>query len=222
MAGADASTYNNSGYISVSRLSGREMEEVLFFTKLLKFLRAGLLVASAAAQQPAQKSQITIQSHKAGLFSAFGHNHTIIAPVSQAGIDPKKLSVEIVVATKQMKVIDKEVSDSDRAEIQSTMLGPKVLDTDKYPEVRFKSSRVEQKSPQHYQVSGTLSLHGVNKDISFEVSETSGHYQGKTRLKQTEFGIQPVTAAGGTIKVKDELDIEFDIYPAEFANGNRH
>jgi len=30
-------------------------------------------------------------------------------------------------------------------------------------------------------------------------------------LKQTDFGIKPVTIAGGTVKVKDELTIEFDI-----------
>jgi hypothetical protein len=28
-------------------------------------------------------------------------------------------------------------------------------------------------------------------------------------LKQTDFGMVPVTAAGGTIRVKDELDIQF-------------
>ena len=28
-------------------------------------------------------------------------------------------------------------------------------------------------------------------------------------LKQTDFGMVPVTAVGGTIRVKDELDIQF-------------
>jgi hypothetical protein len=34
-------------------------------------------------------------------------------------------------------------------------------------------------------------------------------------LKQTDFGIQPVSVAGGTIKVKDELEIEFTIFDAD-------
>jgi hypothetical protein len=32
---------------------------------------------------------------------------------------------------------------------------------------------------------------------------------GAFTLKQTDFGIVPVTAAGGTIRVKDDIDIQF-------------
>ena len=187
----------------------------------IQVLLFGIFMILAVAQQQPPRSQIIIHVQKAGLLSAFGHNHTVVAPISQAVIDAKNRSVEITVPAKQMKVTDKEVSDSDRAEIQSTMLGPKVLDTDKYADVRFKSIRVEPAGPQHFRVTGTLSLHGVSKEISFEVTESPGHYQGKTRLKQTEFGVQPVSAAGGSIKVKDEVEIEFDVYPGDFANGNR-
>ena len=67
---------------------------------------------------------------------------------------------------------------------------------------------------------GTLILHGVSKEILFEVSG-GDHYQGKAKLNQTNFGIKPVSVAGGTIKVKDQLELEFDLYPGEFANGNR-
>ena len=42
-----------------------------------------------------------------------------------------------------------------------------------------------------------------------------GQYHGETKLKQTDFGIQPVSVGGGTIKVKDELDVEFSIVEAE-------
>jgi hypothetical protein len=30
-------------------------------------------------------------------------------------------------------------------------------------------------------------------------------------LRQSEFGITPVTVAGGTIKVKDEVRVEFEV-----------
>src|SRR5437588_706484 len=131
-------------------------------------LFGGVFIVLAAAQQQPARSQIIIHVHKAGLLSAFGHDHTVVAPISQAVINVKNRSVEITVPAKQMKVTDKEVSDSDRAEIQSTMLGPKVLDTDKYAEVRFKSIRVEPAGSQHFRVMGILSLHGVSQEISFE------------------------------------------------------
>jgi hypothetical protein len=34
-----------------------------------------------------------------------------------------------------------------------------------------------------------------------------------TVLKQTAFGIKPISVAGGTIKVKDEVEIDFTIFP---------
>jgi hypothetical protein len=41
--------------------------------------------------------------------------------------------------------------------------------------------------------------------------EARGRYVGRFALKQRDFGITPVSIAGGTVRVKDELKIEFDI-----------
>jgi len=182
-----------------------------------------LLVALVFAAVPAaaQRSLITIHVGKTGMFSGLGHNHTVTAPISKATIDTKALSAEILVLTREMKAVDKEVSDSDRAKIQSTMMGADVLDAEKYPEIRFKSSKIEQTSAQHYRVNGDLTLHGVTKPISFEVTSDADHYHGTAKLNQTDFGIKPVSAAGGTVKVKDQLELEFDLYAGEFSNGNR-
>jgi hypothetical protein len=43
------------------------------------------------------------------------------------------------------------------------------------------------------------------------VALADGHYRGSAALQQREFGITPVRFAGGTVKVKDEVKIEFDI-----------
>jgi len=180
-----------------------------------------LMLVFAAVAAAAQRSLITVHVGKSGMFSGFGHDHTVTAPVSQAAIDAKNLSAEIVVLTREMKVMDKEVSDSDRAKIQSTMLGPEVLDAGKFPEIRFKSSKIEQTSPQHYRINGALTLHGVTKAITFEVTGDADHYHGTTKLNQSDFGIKPVSVAGGTVKVKDQLELEFDIYAEEFTHGNR-
>ncbi len=166
-------------------------------------------------------STITIHVSKSGLFSGFAHNHIVVAPIAKTVLDPQHMAVEIVVHTKEMKVTDPGDSDSTRLEIQTTMLGPKVLNAEKYPEIRFKSSRIEQLAPQRYRVTGNLDLHGVSKEISFEVSGGPGNYHGSTKLKQTDFGIEPVSMGGGTVKVKDVLDIEFDIYGDQLPPGSR-
>src|SRR5262249_35834987 len=144
-----------------------------------------------------QQSSITIKVSKSGLFSAMAHDHVVVAPIARAQIDSRGLSAEITVVTKDMKVMDKEVSDKDRAEIQNTMLGPKVLDAPQFAEIHFKSSRIEQTTPQHYRVTGTLELHGVKRDITLDVTGDGEHYHGATRLKQSEFGIKPISLFGG-------------------------
>ena len=183
---------------------------------------AGLhYVSPGRAQSTAGYSTITIHVHKAGMFSAFGHNHEITAPVAQADLDAGAMSAAIVVHAADLKVMDTELSEKDRAAVQETMLGPKVLDVKNFPEIRFKSSRIEQTSPRHFRVTGTLELHGVKKEISLEMTGGPQEYKGSTKLKQTDYGIQPVSAGGGTVKVKDEIDLEMDIYAGEPRRGNR-
>lgn len=170
------------------------------------------LTGSNKAQTSRPQSAITIHVGKTGLFSGFGHNHTITAPIEHAAINSESKTAIISVLTKDLKVTDPDASEKDRAEIQATMMGPKVLDALRYPEIRFVSTRIEQTAPGRFQVTGNLELHGITKQLQFPVSSTAGHFTGKTKLKQTDFGIQPVSVAGGTVKVKDEIEIEFDVY----------
>jgi hypothetical protein len=180
---------------------------------ILSTLILGTVLAVAQTPNTAtQRSAITIHVFKSGLFSGFAHNHIVVAPIAEANINPTGLAAQITVATKEMKVTDPDVSEKDRAEIQSTMLGPKVLDQEKFPEIRFKSSHIEQTSPQHYRVVGMLELHGAKHEVTLEVTGGPEHYHGATKLKQSDYGIKPISLGGGSVKVKDELELEFDVY----------
>jgi polyisoprenoid-binding protein YceI len=169
---------------------------------------------SANAQQRAidtQKSTMTVHVLKAGVFSAFGHNHEIAAPIARGSVDTTARQVEFSTNSSALQVRDSDVSDKDRAEIQSTMLGPEVLDAQKYPEIAFRSTSAEAAGAGSWKVNGTLTLRGQARPITVEVREADGHYTGTSRFKQTDFGITPVKVAGGTIRVKDEVRIDFDI-----------
>lgn len=180
-----------------------------------------LLAALGSGQTAAPHSSITIHVHKAGLFSAFGHNHTVVAPIAHGAFDTKAMTADVVVEAKQLKVTDSDVSEKDRQEVQTTMLGPKVLDSVKYPQIHFASSRIVETSPQHLRVSGKLELHGVTRELSFEMSGGPDHYRGTTRLKQTDFGIQPVSGGAGTVKVQNEIDLDLDIYINDFMGAKK-
>jgi polyisoprenoid-binding protein YceI len=158
-----------------------------------------------------KKSVMTVRVYKAGVFSALGHDHEIAAPIAAGKADPAARQVELRVEARRLRVEDAKVSEKDRAEIQKTMLGPEVLDVERHPEIVFRSTAVEPASAGSWTVRGSLTLHGETRPVTVEVREKEGHYVGNSILKQTEFGIKPVRVAGGTVKVKDQIRIEFDI-----------
>ncbi len=114
-----------------------------------------------------------------------------------------------------MRVLDPEISADKRAEIQRTMQSAAVLDVEKFPEISYQSTTVTNHGEGRWEVRGNLTLHGKKQPVAVEVSLQDGHYRGSASLKQTAFGMTPISIAGGTVKVKDEVKIEFDIVPAE-------
>jgi len=175
-----------------------------------------LWFAALAAQAKTidrHKSSITIHVGKAGLFSAAGHDHWVTAPIASGDIgDPGERSVKFSVDAHRLKVKpDAKVNPKDEAQIQETMQ-QKVLESGEYPVIEFQSSSVMQTAEGAWRVTGKLTLHGVSKSIVVTVKQAGDAYSGNVRIKQTDFGIQPVRVAGGAVKVKNELDIRFDIY----------
>ena len=170
--------------------------------------------AAAGAQQRAidpEKSVLTVRVSKAGLLSGFGHDHKIAAPITGGSVDTTSHEVKLHAKSGALRVSDPDTSDKDRAEIQKTMLGPQVLDVERHPEIVFRSTGAESTGDGAWKVRGNLTLHGQTVAVVADVKETGGHYVGTSRFKQTSFGIKPVKVAGGTIRVKDEVRIEFDI-----------
>ena len=172
-----------------------------------------LWAADAAATKTIDigKSVMTVRVFKAGLFSAFGHEHEISAPIQQGSFTEGNPWVELTVDARKLRVMDKDVSDKDRAEIQQTMLGPKVLDSEKYPEIRFRSTRVDRLGEDKWIVHGDLTVRGQTRPVKVQVEGQNGHYRGAVELKQKDFGITPVTVGGGVVKVKNEFRVEFEV-----------
>lgn len=168
-------------------------------------------LACAGAAIDTGKSVMTVRVYKAGVFGAFGHDHEIVAPIHSGDADAAARRVELHVDAGALKVQDPDVSDKDRGQIQATMVGPEVLDAGKYPEIVFKSTGAESRAQGSWTVRGSLSLHGQTQPVTVEVKENAGHFVGHALLKLRDFGIKPIRIAGGTVKVKDEIRIEFDI-----------
>ena len=184
---------------------------ILKMLMLACLLLGFVAVAATPRTVDTAKSTLTVRVYKSGLFSAFGHEHEISAPIQQGTFSEDSPSVELTVDARQLRVMDKDVSDKDRAEVQETMLGPKVLDSQRYSEIRFRSIEIGRLGDGKWVVHGDLTLHGQTRPVKVEVEGQTGHYRGWAELRQKDFGITPVTAGGGTVKVKNEVRVEFEI-----------
>jgi hypothetical protein len=188
---------------------------------LLVFYLAAAIVILAGPDQPEQaieteRSSLTVHVGKAGLLSAAAHEHWVNAPIAGGTIDGDgaRPAVWFTVDARKLSVRpEKGVPDKDRAEVQSNMQS-KVLESSMYPDIVFRSTEVRRTGALVWGVSGDLTLHGVTKPVRVDVTRQNDAYVGPVRIKQTEFGIQPIKIGGGVVRVKDELEISFRVYTA--------
>ena len=176
---------------------------VLTLTALLESLD----VPATQKQIDQDRSSLTIHDGKTGFLAASGHDHAVSAPIKHGSVNegqPSRVSFSVEAA--RLVVLPEE----HQAEIQHSMQ-EKVLESVRSPEITFVSDSVQPSGEDHWVILGELSLHGVTKRIQVSVRRVDGGYRGASMIKQTDFGIQPISAAGGTVRVKDELKIDFII-----------
>lgn len=173
------------------------------------FLATSLLCARAgnAAEKriDAAHSSFTTHVQKGGLLSVAGHEHTVAAPVADGIIDNgQQPHVSFRVLSSALRVLPEE----HQAEIQKHMQED-VLESAAYPQILFASESAKQQGSGRWLIDGKLTVHGRTRSIEVGVEQHGSTYGGQTTIRQTEFGIRPPSYAGGTVKVKDELRIEF-------------
>ena len=167
-----------------------------------------------AAEKPidTERSTITVHVGKAGILAMAGHEHWVNAPIASGVIDESAGRVEFRVQTASMKVKpDPKISVTTQDTIQKDM-EEMALETAKYPEISFRSTSVQKQAEGQFKVEGTLTLHGVSKPVSVSVKHAGDSWTGHTVIKQTDFGIKPISVGGGAVRIKDSLDIDFAVF----------
>ena len=180
-------------------------------------LAAFLLGGSVGYAGNVRTSTVTVHVHRKGFL--FGHDveYTMVAPIASSEFDLDRPNVDIVVHAKDVSVADASVSEPVRHEIEDTMRGPRVLNSTAFPEIHFTAAQVTPTAPDQYRVTGMLQLHGVAQQLALDFDGTTAHYHGRVTLHASDFGIPPLTFAGGLVHMKDDIDIEFDLFGGETA-----
>lgn len=107
-----------------------------------------------------------------------------------------------------------EVQPSPQAieDTRANLLGPRVLDAERFPEITLRSAAIRGRLP-HLIVTARVGLHGVERDLSFPVElEHDGARlvaKGTLLLSTPDFGIPSFTVMGGGLKVQEAVKIRF-------------
>ena len=191
-----------------------------------------VLQAAAASGQQArvlsirpESSEITILVDKAGAFGFAGHVHhvatrgaSIRGEVRVVEKEPARSSVRVEVDARQLQVTGEGEPQQDVPEVQRTMQ-MKVLEVERYSQILFESRRLEvvrrTADGARLRITGDLTLHGVTREQTLEADVRLApdrlRAEGELTIRQTDFRIEPVSAAAGLVKVADRLKVHFAI-----------
>ena len=171
----------------------------------------------------AAASAFTVQAFAEGLFSAFGHDPVIGIKEFRGEVEfaPgtfENARLKLTINCNAMIVIN-DVKPTDRQDIER-MMRHEVLETAKYPEMVFESHNIAMsragEGRYRARIIGDLALHGVTQKnlwINGEVTMTAEglRAKGNFAVKQTDYQIKLVSVAGGTLKIKNEVQCKFEI-----------
>jgi polyisoprenoid-binding protein YceI len=69
-------------------------------------------------------------------------------------------------------------------------------------------------------VEGTLTMHGMAQSLRLQVSDTgSGRFHGGATIRQTDFGITPYSGFFGTLKLRNEVAVDFEVTIKDIPDG---
>jgi polyisoprenoid-binding protein YceI len=166
-------------------------------------------------------SRFTVQAFATGMLSPFGHNPKIAirdydGEIQFAPDTYENAVVRVTVRTSAMDVQD-EMSSDDQKKLEQTMYD--ALEVQRFPTAVYETKQITvQKQSEDMllaQATGTLSFHGVTQTQSVNARVTRLgtmlRISGDFSLRQSDYGIKPVSFAGGALRLKDELKFAFEL-----------
>jgi len=173
-----------------------------------------------------ERSLVVVRVYRAGPLARFGHDHVVAsrsiqgyalratqgsradlyAPLAALTVDEPALRAEAGMSTTP--------SAADIEATRQNML-EKVLEVERFP---FVTMNIEASGGGVDGLRAEITFHGVSRTVplSAEIAWPDGgnavHARGRFTLRQTDFGIRPFAFLGGALRVRDDVDVDFDVY----------
>ncbi|HEY0933487.1 MAG TPA: YceI family protein [Trebonia sp.] len=173
--------------------------------------------------------RVLVKTGREGLAARVGHDLTLeitrwsarVTFPAEGGGAAETLTAELDLGSLAVRAGSggaKPLSDKDRRDIEKQ--AGKILGGS--GPARFDSTRVvpSASAAGGGAIEGTLMLNGVSQPFRLTVTNPEpGRYQGSTAIRQTSFGLTPYSGFFGALKLRDEVQVEFEITIQEPPNG---
>ncbi|HEX8610810.1 MAG TPA: YceI family protein [Telluria sp.] len=178
-------------------------------------------------------SLITVTVRRGGTFARMGHDHVVASRSIEGFVAPDAGRADFRFRLDQMTVDETDLRtkaglatqpDLDAIAGTRTNMLTRVLDAERFPLVELHAEHAAGKSDKDAKgdkvetVHLTVNLHGVSRTVdvptTIERSADGITASGTFTLKQTDFGITPMSVMGGALTVQDPMELAFCIVAA--------
>jgi len=176
-------------------------------------------------------SLLTIRVYRGGALARAGHNH-VIASHSLQGVvrvpeDPTHASFEVHMPVAELAVDEEDlraqegpdfpagVPDDAKEGTRRNMLGPSLLEGERYPEIVLQSEALQRGADGGLEAQVRVIVRdrasSIVVPVKYAVTGNQLQVQGEFPLKQTDLGLTPFSLFGGALKVVDEMKVRFNL-----------
>ena len=166
-----------------------------------------------------ETGRLLVKTARTGLGAKAGHDLTIEVTRWQGSVrldtaNPANSSVTLRAEVDAFEVRDgtggvKPLTDADRGEIKRT-LREKILHSRRHPAITFESSRVDG-TAESFTVTGDLTITDVTQPVTVQCRAVDDRITGTAIVTQTKWRIRPYSAFFGALKLRDDVEVVFDV-----------
>jgi polyisoprenoid-binding protein YceI len=158
-------------------------------------------------------TQVEFSAKHLGMMTVRGYFDEVSTTADIDPDHPETASVEATIATASLRT-NNAIRDND---IRSSNF----LEVDKFPMITFKSTGVKASGPDHYTLTGDLTIKGTTHPVSLEVTKYGefsdpgmmGHriaYSAITKINRKDFGLSFNAILDGRLVVSEEIQIAIE------------
>ncbi len=158
-------------------------------------------------------TQVEFSAKHLGMMTVRGNFDEVSTTADIDPAHPETASVEATISTASIRT-NNGVRDND-------LRSSNFLEVEKYPVITFKSTSVEVAGPDHYTLTGDLTIKGTTRPVSLQVTKYGefndpgmmGHriaYGATTKINRKDFGVSLHMVLDGRLVVGEEIQITIE------------